>query len=211
MTSTLPRLRRRFVVILAVVLAAAAAVSWPDQACGTFRFVIGSFVHVAPTIGVGLIVSAWVAASGAGNVTATLFEAHPATMILLASAIGAVTPVCGVTVLPLMAGFLASGVPLAPIMAFWLSSPVTDPGLFAATWVVLGPTFAVAKTVAAFVLGVFAGAGTAAFAATDMVRKPLRLLAHVDGRPCCSLPAIGCTFRIWRESARTRAFLTELL
>src|SRR5690606_28162790 len=106
------------------------------------------FLEVAPIIGFGLLLSAWVTASGAATVTARSFQRRPVAMIALASAIGAVTPVCGVTVLPLMTGLLAAGVPLAPVMAFWLSSPVTDPGMFAATWAVLGPGFAIGKTVA---------------------------------------------------------------
>jgi uncharacterized membrane protein YraQ (UPF0718 family) len=175
------------------------------------RFVVENLLQVAPLIGAGLILSAWVAASGAGDVAARSFKGRPVTMIVFASAIGAVTPVCGVTVLPLMVGFLASGVPLAPIMAFWLSSPVTDPGRFAATWAVLGPAFAIGKTVAAFALGVFAGVGTTAFAATDFVRRPLRSVRHDDVGQCSSFPTTAFIGRIWREPARARAFLAELL
>ena len=53
--------------------------------------------------------------------------------ILIASLIGAVTPVCGLGVLPLIASLLRRGVPLAPIMAFWVSSPVTDPSMMIIT------------------------------------------------------------------------------
>lgn len=211
MICALPKLRRWLVPAFAMTLAAAVSVSWPGKARGTARFVVENFLDVAPTISVGLVLSAWVAASGAGDVTAKLFQGRPATVILVASGIGAVTPVCGVTVLPLMAGFLASGVPLAPIMAFWLSSPVTDPGLFAATWAVLGPGFAIGKTIAAFALGLFAGVGTAAFGATDMVRKPLRSARHAEGGRSCTATAISFAVRIWREPARMRAFWAELL
>lgn len=172
--SALQQLRRRPILAAGAALAAAAAASSPTAAAETLAFVVRGLLEVAPVVGVGLLLAAWVAASGVGDVTARLFRGNPATVVVIASAIGAVTPVCGVTVLPLMTGFLAASVPLAPIMAFWLSSPVTDPGLFAATWAVLGPAFAVGKTVAAFALGLIAGAGTAAFGATDMVRHPLR-------------------------------------
>ncbi len=209
--SAFPRLQRRSVLVSAAVLAVAAAASWPAKTQDALRFMIESLVDVAPTISVGLILSAWVAASGAGAVTAKLFRGRPATVIIAASAIGTATPVCGVTVLPLMTGLLASGVPLAPIMAFWLSSPVTDPGLFAATWAVLGPAFAIGKTVAAFALGVFAGAGTAVFTGAAMVQNPLRSVRHIDGQQCCTAPVTGFAFRIWREPARVRTFRAELL
>ena len=211
MTTVSLRPRRGIVVVAATIsIAAAVAASWPATTRDTLHFIVASFLDVAPTIGAGLVLSAWVAASGAGAVTATLFRGHPVAVILAASAIGAVTPVCGVTVLPLMTGFLASGVPLAPVMAFWLSSPVTDPGLFAATWAVLGPGFAVGKTAAAFALGLFGGASTAALAATSMVRRPLRSARHgADGSSCC-FPKDGFALRIWEEPARMRTFWAEL-
>jgi uncharacterized protein len=211
MNVALPRLQRPFVWTGAAVLIAALVGWWPQRAQDTLRFVLESFVDVAPTIAVGLILSAWVAASGAGKITAKWFEGRPASTIVIASAIGTITPVCGVTVLPLMTGLLASGVPLAPIMAFWLSSPITDPAMFAVTWAVLGPAFAIGKTVAAFALGVFAGAGTAILSGTSVVQRPLRSFRSVDAGKCGTSPATHFRFRIWQEPARMRAFRTELL
>jgi uncharacterized membrane protein YraQ (UPF0718 family) len=202
---------RRLVLVALIILAAMiAAFLWPSKVLETLRFVIGSFVEVAPMIGVGLVLSAWVAASGAGTVTATWFQGSPTTTIIVASAIGVVTPVCGVTVLPLMTRFLASGVPLAPIMAFWLSSPITDPGMFAVTWAVLGPAFAIGKTVAAFALGLLGGFGTTALNATDMVRKPLRIHQKLDVAQSC-VPVMAFNIRIWKEQQRRRVFWLEIL
>lgn len=211
MLASLSGHRRHLAMAAAAALAAGAAIAWPDKAGETVVFVVWSMVDVAPTIGLGLVLAAWVAASGVGGVTTMLFRGHPVAAVALASAIGAVTPVCGVTVLPLMTGFLAAGVPLAPIMAFWVSSPVTDPGMFAATWAVLGPAFAVGKTVAAFMLGLFAGAGTAALGATAMVRQPLRATRRPAGQSCDVTSPTGFTARIWREPARRRVFRSELL
>jgi uncharacterized membrane protein YraQ (UPF0718 family) len=109
-----------------------------------------------------------------------------------------------------MTGFLASGVPLAPIMAFWLSSPVTDPAMFAVTWAVLGPAFAIGKTLAAFALGIFAGTGTALLIRTDMVQRPLRTLSKVDGGQCGVTMPTGFSFRIWQDPARMRAFRADI-
>ncbi|MEQ9333661.1 permease [Thalassobaculum sp.] len=210
MMSALQQLRRRPILAAGAALAAAVASS-PTAAVETLAFVVRGLLEVAPVVGVGLLLAAWVTASGVGDVTARLFRGNPATVVVIASAIGAVTPVCGVTVLPLMTGFLAAGVPLAPIMAFWLSSPVTDPGLFAATWTVLGPAFAVGKTVAAFALGLIAGAGTAALGATDMVRHPLRARRGAADPTCRAGPAPGYGPRIWQDPARMRVFRAELL
>ncbi|MDZ7748477.1 MAG: permease [Halofilum sp. (in: g-proteobacteria)] len=81
--------------------------------------------------------------------------------VLGASLVGAITPVCGLGVLPLIAALLRRGLPLAPVMAFWIASPVTDPAMLVITAGILGLPLAIAKTVAAFAIGVLAGAVTA--------------------------------------------------
>ncbi|MHC1548762.1 permease [Phyllobacterium sp. K27] len=211
MIIALPKFQRPLLWATIAVVPVAAAVAWPATAQETLRFVLGSFVEVAPTIAIGLVLSAWVAASGAGAVAAHWFKGRPAATIVIASAIGAATPVCGVTVLPLMAGLLASGVPLAPIMAFWLSSPVTDPAMFAVTWAVLGPAFAIGKTVAAFALGVFAGSGTALLTGTDMVQKPPRQSWRAKTDLCSAETPKDFSFRIWEYPDRMRLFRADLL
>ena len=141
----------------AVFLIAGGLLLVPDRTAGVLAFVAESLVSVAPIVIPGILLAAWIMASGAGDGIARMFAGHMLKIILLASAIGAVTPVCGVTVLPLMAGLLAAGVPLAPVMAFWLSSPITDPAMLAVTAATLGPEFAIGKTRAACALGIWGG------------------------------------------------------
>lgn len=211
MNIALPTLHKAIMWATAAIAATAAAASWPETARETLSFVLESFVDVAPTIAIGIVLSAWVAASKVGTVTAKWFDGRPVSTIVIASAIGAVTPVCGVTVLPLMTGFLASGVPLAPVMAFWLSSPVTDPAMFAVTWAILGPAFAVGKMLAAFALGMIAGMGTAALSSTSMVGRPLRASGIATGSERGTCAPGDFSFRIWREPTRMRVFRAELL
>jgi uncharacterized membrane protein YraQ (UPF0718 family) len=151
-----------------------------------------------------------VSASGAGAVTARLFQGRRTVSIILASAIGVVTPVCGVTILPLMTGLLRTGVPLAPIMAFWLASPVTDPGLFTATWAVLGPEFAIGKTFAGLALGLFAGFGTITLASTNMVQRPVRTSVCFGSMACGARAEPEFLLRIWDDPVRMRSFWGEL-
>ena len=80
--------------------------------------------------------------------------------VVAASFIGAITPVCGLGMLPLIATLLRRGLPLAPVMAFWVSSPVTDPSMALITASIIGVPFAVAKTVSAFGIGILAGGVT---------------------------------------------------
>ncbi|MDX8523102.1 permease [Mesorhizobium sp. MSK_1335] len=212
MIVALPRLQgKQLIWATAAVLAVVAALTWPQRTYETLHFVLQSFMDVSLIIAIGLIISAWVAASGAATITARWFRGRPVATVLIASGIGTVTPVCGVTVLPLTTGLLASGLPLAPIMAFWLSSPITGPTMLTATWALLGPGFAIGKMLAAFALGVFSGAMTALLARTQMVQNPLRARRIMTNGPCGTCMQTDPSFRIWRDRARMRAFGENLI
>jgi uncharacterized membrane protein YraQ (UPF0718 family) len=181
--------RGRLIWLAAGLAAAAAAALVPIGAAETARFVAASLWSVSPLVVPGIVVSAWVSASGGTAGIARAFEGRLAWTVLAASAVGAVTPVCGITVLPLMAGLLASGVPLAPVLAFWLSSPVTDPAMFATTAATLGWTFAIAKTLAALGLGLLGGAATAGAGVRSWIGPALRssrLVAGLGARNACA-------------------------
>jgi len=209
-----PRPARRSAAfwLTAALLAMAAGFLWaPDKAAATAVFVLESFITVAPLVSAGILVSAWVSASGLGGSIARAFQGRALGAVVVASALGAITPVCGVTVLPLMTGLLAAGVPLAPVMAFWLSSPVTDPALFAATAATLGPVFALGKTLAAFLLGTFAGLATDALSSRAWIQRPLRQSGFVRGLSCGALASsTGLAWAFWREEQRRAVFLREI-
>ena len=211
MNLALPNVQKPTIWATAAVLTVVVVLAWPQRAQETLHFVLQSFLDVALMIAVGLFISAWVAASGAATIAARWFKGRPFATVVIASGIGAVTPVCGVTVLPLTAGFLASGVPLAPIMAFWLSSPITGPTMIIATWAVLGPSFAIGKMLAAFALGVFSGAATALLVHTQMVQSPLRAQRFMGNEQCSACKPMGFSFRIWRDPARVRIFGANLV
>jgi len=188
-----------------------AAALWPTRFSATISFVVSGMIDVSPLVVPGIIVSAWVNASGAGDRIKQAFDGNQLKAILLASTIGAITPVCGVTVLPLMAGMLASGVPLAPVMAFWLSSPVTDPAMFSVTAATLGFHFAIAKTLAAFLIGVFGGMTTVGLSSRSWTQSPLRqvgLAATLGKQSVCSSASFEAA--IWKHPERTRHFNDEL-
>lgn len=197
---------------LAVILAVLIA-RQPELALETARFVVLGMVHVAPLVIPGILLAAWITASGASDRVAAVFRGRTLQTVLGATFVGAVLPVCGVTVLPLMAGLLAAGVPLAPVMAFWLASPITGPALLSATAATLGWDFAIGKAVAAIGLGLFGGGATALFADRGWSRSPLRsnrIVGNLGGQ-CggCGSEVQGFDARIWREPARRTRFLQE--
>ncbi|MDZ7602754.1 MAG: permease [Hoeflea sp.] len=196
--------------LLALVLAGTLA--WPAQAWAMVRFVIVSLIEVAPLIIPGIVLAAWIVASGAGAPIARTFEGRGVQSIIAASLIGALTPVCGVTVLPLMTGLLAAGIPLAPVMAFWLSSPITDPAMLAATAATLGPSFAVGKTIAAFGLGIWGGAITVMLARSGGMTAPLRRNVIVGSlAQCGSDVELSFKASVWREAERRSLFRDNLV
>ncbi len=195
------------ITLLGILIGLLAA---PDLVGATALFVLWGLIEVAPLVVPGILLAAWVSASGAGNRIAEVFNGHVLYTVVIASLIGAVTPVCGVTVLPLMAGLLASGVPLAPVMAFWLSSPITDPAMLATTAATLGLGFAIGKTVAAFGLGLLGGFTTAALAGCSWTDRPLRSNRIVGelGQSTCR-GSSRMTVAIWRTPEHRAHFWRE--
>ncbi|WP_306259739.1 permease [Pararhizobium sp. IMCC21322] len=210
-TTTVPRTYRPHIlgVLGAGTLLVIAAI-WPAHIVPAVKFIVWGLVFVAPIVVPGILVAAWIIASGADAHISRAFEGRTARTIVAASLIGAITPVCGVTVLPLMAGLLAAGIPLAPIMAFWLSSPVTDPAMLATTVATLGLSFAVGKTVAAFGLGLFGGAVTALFARRAWAQNALRdtgLARQLSTARCgADLPFDPW---LWRTQSRWTSFTNQ--
>lgn len=191
------------------------ATIWPLAFLDTASFVLMGMISVSPLVIPGMLISAWVNASGASSHIKRAFEGNQFRSILAASCIGAITPVCGVTVLPLMAGLLSSGIPLAPVMAFWLSSPVTDPAMFSVTVATLGLQFSIAKIIAALLIGIFGGLGTAALSNRTWIKKPLKEsgLATMLGKQssCASSSCSSSSFEcaIWNHPERTQQFKGE--
>lgn len=199
---------RAAVILLSVTV---AWLLWPEQMASTVGFIAQSMIAVAPLVIPGIIITAWVGASGAGGHIKTAIEGSRMLAIVTASLAGAVTPVCGVTVLPLMAGLLGSGVPLAPVMAFWLSSPVTDPGMFAVTVATLGIGFAISKTIAAFCIGLMGGIVSNSLSNYSWVKAPLRehgLASRLVNSSCNEMTIFQAA--VWRNPERRQRFLKEM-
>ncbi len=86
------------------------------------------------------------------------FKRHGMLGILFTTALGAFSPFCSFTVIPLIRRLLRGGVPLSAVMAFWIASPAMDPPIFALTAKAIGIPLALARLGGALVLSI--GAGT---------------------------------------------------
>ena len=207
---TRPMARGVYLIIaVAIVL---PALWWADIARETAGFVVGGLLDVLPIVVPGVVLAAWITASGAGGRVAAVFHGRAVQAVVAATLIGALSPVCGVTVLPLMAGLLAAGVPLAPVMAFWLASPITDPAMLSVTVATLGWPFAIGKTLAAAGLGLFGGGVTSVLARCEWVRSPLRsnrLVGSIGACGVCGDESAAFVAGIWRDSQRRVRFVRE--
>ncbi len=200
--------KKNLALILGAILIVALALIDPDELKDAARFAAYNLLLVSPVILFGLVLTAAITASGSMALIAAAFRGNERLMILLAALIGAVTPVCGVTVLPLVAGLLSGGVPFAPIMAFWLSSPVTDPGMLAVTAGTLGLPFAIGKTVSAFGAGIFGGGVTWLLTRAGRLVDPARLgvAQKLSGSACGCAASESLLWKFWIEKERLEVF-----
>lgn len=76
---------------------------------------------------------------------------------IIASAIGAITPFCSCSSIPLFIGFLKAGVPMGISFAFLISSPLLDPLIFVLMGGLFGWYIAILYTLTGIVLGIVTG------------------------------------------------------
>jgi uncharacterized membrane protein YraQ (UPF0718 family) len=77
--------------------------------------------------------------------------------ILLGAGIGMFTPLCACGTLTTAISLLFLGIPLAPVMALLVTSPLMSPSTYFISLNYLGPEWTVIRTLATFLLGIFAG------------------------------------------------------
>jgi len=121
------------------------------------QFVAAAVWQVWPLFLISIILSVLIRTLKLDGVIRRAFTANVGTAILLATLAGAFSPFCSCTVVPVIAGLLLSGVPLAPVMAFWIASPTMDPEIFTLSVGVLGWPLALARLGAALALSLAAG------------------------------------------------------
>lgn len=209
-SNTAPRAypKRRILLFVGLVGLLALGFALRDHLLAAILFALSNLWQMAPIALVGLLVTAVLTATGSIGLLVAAFDARELLAIVMVSLIGAVLPVCGITVLPLVAGLLSAGVSLAPIMAFLLSSAVTDPGMIAITAATLGWPFALGKTVAALGIGLLGGGATLVLVRRGRFARPMRqspLLKSLVPQSACCAPADVC-WRFWQHPERLALF-----
>jgi uncharacterized membrane protein YraQ (UPF0718 family) len=120
-------------------------------------FMIDAFVHIWPYLVITIPIAVAVNMSGASKHIKRAFDAGPMAAILLATVVGAFSPFCSCGVIPVIAALLISGVPLPPVMAFWIASPSMDPEIFFLSVGTLGLDLAIWRLAGTLILSLSAG------------------------------------------------------
>jgi len=173
-------------------------------------FTLEALWEMLPFFALAIGIAAYARATSADSLIAKAFSGHPVRATMLAALVGAISPFCSCGVIPLIAAMLGAGVPLAPVMAFWIASPIMDPEMFILTAAGIGFNFAVANTVAAMAMGLMAGLSILLIQRYGGLESPLR--AEVTG--CCDSSCSTSTekavlWRFWREPGRIEVFNAE--
>jgi len=178
----------------------------PPQVPESLRFMGGSIAWITPFFLLSIGIAAYAKATGAEHLIARVFSGNPVRMITAAAFFGALSPFCSCGVIPIIAGLLGAGVPLAPVMAFWLSSPLMDPEIFIISIAELGVQFTVAKTLFAIGIGLLGGMATLVAQRSGWFSDALLEGAFSSG--CSSAKKVEPTvnWKYWTEQPRREEF-----
>jgi uncharacterized protein len=154
-----------------------------QEAAQVAGFVVEAAWRILPVFLLAVFLGVMVRALRLDSAIRGAFDVRVGLSIMLATAVGAFSPFCSCTVVPIVAGLLIAGVPLAPVMSFWIASPTMDPEVFALSVGFLGWPLAVARLVATLLLSLGAGYLTLVLTRSDLLRgKVLRQSAVEEYR-----------------------------
>lgn len=174
-----------------------------------------AFAHTMIFVLFAVTLIAGLKAAGAETMIGRAFQGREVPAIIAAALFGGLAPFCSCEVIPFVAGLIALGAPLGAIMAFWLASPLIDPGSLLVTAGALGWDFAIGKAVAAVGLGLFGGFVTMAITRAGGLRDVAK-----NGSVSCSSGGCGCgpdpmkenvRWAFWRDAARIGTFRKEFV
>ncbi len=196
-------------VVLAIIAVLLALVLFiPAQALASVEFASWSLLKIFPFIAASVLIAAGAKATGADHQIASVFQGSPLRVIVLAALFGALSPFCSCGVVPIIAGLLGAGVPLAPVMAFWIASPLMSPEKFFVMLGVFPQSLTFALLIGAIAMGLLAGAVTHFLTTRGKMTQPLRPDGGFGG--CGASSATGdapVVWRFWHEPERRAAFV----
>jgi len=120
-------------------------------------FILDSFIHIWPYLIITIPLAVIVQLSGASKLINKALNRNQWVSIILATVVGAFSPFCSCGVIPVIASLLIGGVPLAPVMSFWIASPSMDPEIFFLSTATIGWKLSVWRLAATFFISISSG------------------------------------------------------
>ena len=120
-------------------------------------FMVDSFVHIWPYLLITIPLAVAVQLTGAAKIINNVFSKKPLVAIFLATVVGAFSPFCSCGVIPVISSLLIGGVPIAPVMSFWIASPSMDPEIFFLSTSVIGLKLSVWRLVSTSMISLLSG------------------------------------------------------
>lgn len=214
---------RIYILVFAIFMC--IAILAPGRVVSLGTLTLTNLVHTSMYMAIAVFLLAAIKATGAETMVASVFKGRENRMIVLAALVGGLAPFCSCEVIPFIAGLLALGTPLAPIMAFWLSSPLIDPPTLLITAGALGWKFAIGKAVFAVALGMGGGFAVKCLTVAGHLSNPLKTQKAPQSSSCCSpqieIPMADCctseaktaeekpVWIFWKEQSRRTTFVSE--
>jgi uncharacterized membrane protein YraQ (UPF0718 family) len=181
-----------------------------SQLLPSLLFTASSLWEMLPFFLLAIVFAAYATASNASSLIAQVFTGSPIKATILAALIGALSPFCSCGVIPLIAAMLGAGVPLAPVMAFWIASPIMDPEMFILTAAGIGLNFAIAKTIAAVAMGLLAGFAVLVIGRCGFLARPLQAqISNSCSSSCGPDKDDSVKWKFWQDADRKSIFVKE--
>lgn len=144
--------------------------------------------------------------SGAGAKLGKVLGKSPVIGVLIATAFGAVSPLCSCTVIPVIFSLLKSGVPLGPVMAFWLASPSMDPEIFLLSVNTLGSELAWWRLAATGLMSIIGG-----LLAGELWRRGALGQQILRDQPQLKMDSMGSVLKRWFTKKQAVAQVSPLV
>ena len=195
---------------ISVLIIAILAILDLPQLIPSLVFTLEALWGMLPFFVLAILFAAYATASNASALIADAFTGSPVRATILAALVGALSPFCSCGVIPLIAAMLGAGVPLAPVMAFWIASPIMDPEMFILTAAGIGVNFAIAKTMAAVTMGLLAGFAVLSVQRFGFLDSPLQAqVSKACASSCDSSTDTTVKWRFWQDPLRVQSFVHE--
>lgn len=91
------------------------------------------------------------------KIKSILQKGNKATGYISGTLLGALTPFCSCSTIPILAGLLSSGAPFGPSISFLISSPLLNPVIVILLWKLLGFKLTAFYVIAMFIFAILAG------------------------------------------------------